>query len=366
MKESRSCRRDPCKAEILSLRKVQELDLTSRRPFFTNQTNLIIMNKKLHLSFLLSLAATSSAFALFGFGEDETESTNEDFGLPPYNGVKHAIAVLPPKYTALFSYTGDLSQSISSMMESALYDTNRFIVVDRDRINDTLLEQDLQASGRSAAASDVAQTGLIRSAKYLADIEITDVVGEESGQSGGLSLGGFRIGGSGGQASITTIVKIIDSTTGEIVAKERVTGKAGKKGLNLGYASSNWGADVGGFTKTPIGEAAYDNVVQATRFLAEQFEDFSLEGAVVTVSGDRIIINRGSNFNIAEGQKFVIREKGELLTDPTTGEILERIEGSVISEITVNKVSDKISYAKLTGGEMPKIGDIVLATDSGS
>ncbi|MEM0965040.1 MAG: CsgG/HfaB family protein [Verrucomicrobiota bacterium] len=322
------------------------------------------MKKALLLSALFSATAVSSAFALFGFGEDDTESTNEDFGLPPYSGVKHAITVLPPKYTAIFSYPGDLSESISSMLESALFDTNRFIVVDRDRIGDTILEQDLQTDGRSAAASDVAQTGMIRSAKYLADIEITDVEGSTEGQSGGLSIGGFRIGGSGGKAQITTIVKIIDSTTGEIVAKERVTGEAGRKGLNVGYVASSWGADLGGFTKTPIGEAAYDNVVLSTRFLAEEFEDFSLEGAVVTVSGDRIIINRGSNFNIPEGQTFVVREQGELLLDPTTGDVLERIEGDVVSTIKVNKVSDKISYAELVDGVLPKKGDVVVATGS--
>ncbi len=326
-------------------------------------TNLVPMKKTISLATFAFLLATVQVFGLFGIGEDKTESANEDFGLPSYSGVKHAITVLPPKYTAVVTYTGDLSQNIGSMLESALYDTDRFVLVDRDRIDDTLMEQDLQANGRSAAASDVAQTGLIRSAKYLAEVEITDVEGAESGKSGGVSIGGFRIGGSGGNAQITTIVKVIDSTTGEIVAKERVVGEAGRKGLNIGYASANWGADVGGFTKTPLGEAAYDNVVQATRFLAKQFEDFSLEGAVVTVSGDRIIINRGSNYNLSPGQKFVIQEKGELLTDPTTGEILERIEGQVISEIEVTKVSDKISYAKLTDGEMPAKGDIVVAVN---
>ncbi len=316
-----------------------------------------------NLSSLLFLLVFSSApaFAFFGIGEDETESANEDFGLPEYNGVKHAIAVLPPKYTAVVTYTGDLSQNIGSMLESALYDTNRFVVVDRDRIDDTLREQNLQTSGRAAQASDVARTGAIRSSRYLAEVEITDVEGAESGKSGGISVGGFRIGGSGGKASVTTIVKVIDSTTGEIVAKERVIGKAGRKGLNIGYAASNWGADVGGFTKTPLGEAAYDNVVQATRFLAEQFEEVSLDGAVVTVSGDRIIINRGNNFAVPEGQRFVVREKGEILTDPTTGEVLERIEGPVTCTIEVTKVSDKISYAKLVDGEMPKKGDIVEA-----
>lgn len=322
------------------------------------------MKKILALSSLLLSFAAAPAFALFGFGEDETESANEDFGLPEYNGVKHAIAVLPPKYTALVTYTGDLSQNIGTMLESALYDTNRFVVVDRDRIDDTLFEQDLQASGRAAAASDVAQTGAIRSAKYLAEVEITDIEGAESGQSGGINIGGFSIGGSGGKASVTTIVKVIDSTTGEIVAKERVIGKAGRKGLDIGYAAANWGADVGGFTKTPLGEAAYDNVVQATRFLAQQFEEISLDGAVVVVSGDRIIINRGKNFAVPVGQKFVVREQGEVLTDPTTGEILERIEGPTTCTIEVTKVSDKISYAKLTDGEMPKKGDVVQATGS--
>ncbi len=319
------------------------------------------MIKKLaSLSLLLALASPASAF--LGFGEDETESANEDFGLPPYNGVKHAIAVLPPKYTAVITYTGDLSQNIGSMLESALYDTNRFVVVDRDRIDDTLREQDLQSSGRAAKASDVAQTGLVRSARYLAEVEITDIEGAESGQSGGVSVMGFSIGGSAGQARVATIVKIIDSTTGEIVAKERVIGKAGRKGLNVGYVGSSWGADLGGFTKTPLGEAAYDNVVQSTRFLAEQFEEISLDGAVVAVTGDsRIIINRGENFAVPVGQRFVIREKGELLTDPTTGEILERIEGPVTCEIEVTKVSDKISYAKLVDGELPEKGDIVVA-----
>jgi hypothetical protein len=235
------------------------------------------------------------------------------------------------------------------------------VVVDRDRISDTIYEQDLQASGRAAAASDVAQTGLIRSARYLTEVEVTDLELAESGQEGGVSVMGFRIGGSAGQARVTTIVKVIDSTTGEIVGKERVIGKAGRKGLNVGYVGSNWGADLGGFSKTPLGEATYDTIVQATRFLAEQFEDFSLEGAVVTVSGDRIIINRGANYSVPVGQKFVIREQGELLTDPTTGEVLERIEGKVISEIEITKVSDKISYARLVDGEMPEKGDVVVA-----
>jgi curli biogenesis system outer membrane secretion channel CsgG len=294
--------------------------------------------KKTIASSLLLLFAASQTFALFGLGEDETETANEDFGLPPYDGVKHAIAVLSPKYTAVFTCPANFREQMAAMLESALYDTNRFVVVDRDRISDTIYEQDLQASGRAAAASDVAQTGLIRSARYLTEVEVTDLELAESGQEGGVSVMGFRIGGSAGQARVTTIVKVIDSTTGEIVGKERVIGKAGRKGLNVGYVGSNWGADLGGFSKTPLGE-----------------------GAVVTVSGDRIIINRGANYSVPVGQKFVIREQGELLTDPTTGEVLERIEGKVISEIEITKVSDKISYARLVDGEMPEKGDVVVA-----
>ena len=80
----------------------------------------------------------------------------------------------------------------------------------------------------------------------------------------------------------------------------------------------------------------------------------------MTVSGENIIINLGENRGISEGQRFVVRTDGEVLTDPTTGEVLDRIEGEVTATIEVTRVREKIGYCKLIDGDMPERGATVV------
>ena len=139
-------------------------------------------------------------------------------------------------------------------------------------------------------------------------------------------------------------------------------GQAGSSGLTLGY--TDWGGiggNLGAFAKTPIGEAAQDVINKATEFIALEMEDYELEGSVVMVSKNgQIIINRGSNYGIAPGQTFLIREEGEVLIDPSTGEILDMEEGEVTATITVSKVSEKVAYCDLVDGESPERGAVVV------
>ncbi|MGF1529857.1 MAG: CsgG/HfaB family protein [Puniceicoccaceae bacterium] len=305
----------------------------------------------------LSLCLTPAQAFLFS-GKDKVKQANSDLDLPPYNGAKHAIAVIEPDIQSVFRSSVDLGTSIRNMLESSLYDSERFVVVERESLGSTIREQDLAGSGRASGGSEVAQTGLIRSAKYLAKVIITDIEDNVSGGSGGFGIGGFRIGASGSNARIAMIVSIVDSTTSEILAKERIEGEAGRKGLNFGYVGRNWGTDLGGFAKTPLGEAAYDCVVQATRFVALKMEDYRLDGQVVLVTEDgQIIVNRGQDFNIQPGMVFTIREKGKLLIDPASGAVLEKMEGRVISEVKIDRVSDKVSYGSLVSGTPPQRGD---------
>ncbi|OPZ71269.1 MAG: Curli production assembly/transport component CsgG [Verrucomicrobia bacterium ADurb.Bin474] len=66
----------------------------------------------------------------------------------------------------------DLQENMTGMLENVLMSTGRFVVVERENMGSTLNEQDLQSGGRAAQAGGVAQTGLIRSAKYLARAQI--------------------------------------------------------------------------------------------------------------------------------------------------------------------------------------------------
>jgi len=313
----------------------------------------------------LLLAGAFQAQALWGKATTKTESGNADMGLGEYKGLKHAIGCKEFDNEAGWSGSWELGENLSIMLESALIDSGRFVVVEREKLTDVIAEQDLAASGRTAKAKEVAQTGVLRSAKYLATGAVTEVEEEQSGGGGGISFKGVRLGGGRSEAQVTVIVKLIDTSTGEIVAKERIVGKAGKTGLEVGLSVSGVNTDLGGFKKTPLGQAAQDCINQAAAVIAKQMEEFPFEGSVIKVSGNgQIIINRGSQFGVEAGQELVMATEGETLMDPDTGEILDKEEGEVIGKIRVAKVSEKVSYCDVVEGESnPDPGTVVKVAE---
>lgn len=320
------------------------------------------MNKQLIVIMTVAAAvATQSAHALWGTGT-KTESGNANMNLGEYKGLKHAIGVKGFKNEAGWRGSWELGDNLTVMLESALFDSGRFVVVQREQLKDVIAEQDLAASGRTAAAKKVAQTGKIRPAKYLASGAIVEAQENTSGSDGGINIGRFRVGGGKSSATITAIITLTDTTTGEIVGKERVVGKAGSVGLRVGYSGSI-GGDLGGFAKTPIGEAAQDVINQAVAFLAKKMEEFPFEGNVVQVGKTgQVIINRGSEFGVEVGQDLVMIEEGEEMIDPSTGELLGTEEGEEIGSLKVAKVSEKVSYCDVVSGDKnPAPGTIVKA-----
>ncbi len=280
--------------------------------------------------------------------------------LPEFKGIKHAIAVVDFSAQNGLSFDAPVQENMRAMLESALYATRRFVMVERGNLQAVAQEQDLQSGGRAATGSGVAQTGKVRSARYLATGTITEVSTATTGDAGGLNIRGFHIGGSSAKAEIVVLVKLIDSTTSEIVASERIRGKAGQAAVNLGYSGADLGGSIGAFAKTPLGQATQDCVNQAVRFIAEKMVDLPVDGAVVAVAGDQVIINLGTEFGIAAGQTFTVRKKGEVLTDPSTGQILGTSTGAEVGTVTVTNPQEKFSYCKLASGQMPQRGDAVI------
>lgn len=303
----------------------------------------------------------STALALFGRPQTSTESGNADMKLGEYKGLKHAIGCKEFNNESGWAGQWRIGDNLTAMLESALADSGRFVLVEREMVRDIILEQDLQASGRAAKAKDVAKTGMIRSARYLATGSVTEVSDNQSGTDGGIRIRGLRIGGGRSEAQVAVIVKLIDTTTGEIVAKERVVGKAGSTGIKVGLDVGSVGGELGGFRKTPLGQAAQDCINQAAVFIAKQMEEFPFDGSVVKVAeGGQVIINRGSQFGVETGRELVMGTTGETLLDPDTGEVLGKEEGRVIGRLKVARVLEKMSYCDVIEGERnPPPGTVV-------
>jgi curli biogenesis system outer membrane secretion channel CsgG len=288
--------------------------------------------------------------------KDDTTATQ----MGEYKGVKHALGIADFTTSDGFSFDESAKQNMRAMLESALFATNRFVIVERGNLEAVTKEQDLQTGGRAAKASDVAQTGKLRSARYLAACTVTEASSATSGDSGGLAIHGIRIGGSSSKSAIVLVVKVIDTTSGEIVASERIRGEAGKTGVSLGLSQRGWSGEMSSFAKTPMGEAAQDCINKAVVFIAQKMETTKVEGVIVSVSEQSIIINLGQNYGINAGQQFTVRRQGETLTDPATGEVLGNSEGAVVGTIEVTSTREKLSYCKLADGELPARGDAVF------
>lgn len=293
----------------------------------------------------------SGCAMLNSFTGTKTADANPINQLGPYNGLKHAVGVTDFKNQGGWAAQWKLGNNLSIMLETALGATERFVLVEREKLKDVIAEQDLAGSDRVAAAKKVARKGLIRPARYLATGAITGVEQKQAGTGGGIRIKGFRIGGSKGKAKVTVAVKLIDTTTGEIAAQQQVTGEAGKAALNVAMYKGGVGGNFGSFAKTPLAEAAQDCMNQAAVFLARKMEEMPFEGSVVKASGKTVIINRGSEFGVSAGKQLVMKTLGELLTDPDTGAILGREEGDEIGRLKVTKVTPKMSYCIVTSGE---------------
>jgi len=307
------------------------------------------------------LVAVSGCAILDGMVGTKTSDGDFKAQLGEYKGLKHAVGCAEFENQGGWGASWDLGRNLSIMLESALYDTGRFVMVEREKLGKVITEQDLVTSGRTAKAKKVAQTGLIRPARYIATGAITGADEGTSGGTGGISVGGVRLGGGGSSAQVTIIAKLIDTTTSTIVAKKRIVGKAGRVSLNVGVTFKGVSTDMGGFSKTPLSQAAQDCINQAAVFLAKEIEKVKFDGCVVKVSSGGVIINRGSEFGLEKGQVLSMVEEGEQLIDPQDGTVMGQEKGKTLGTLKVVRVEEKMSYCDVVSGEKnPKPGTLVV------
>ena len=267
-------------------------------------------------------------------------------------GLRYSITVSKFENKAGWSGQWDLGDAWGAVLTDALQGSGKFIVLgEKDMRGEAMQEQDLVDTGRMASGNKAPKKGFMTPAQLLVKGDITHVQDSTTGGGGGLNFKGIHLGGSGDTAEINATIYIVDSRTGQVKASKKVIGKAGRKGLAVGYSGSALGGltgDMEGFKKDNVGKATEDAVAQAVEFLTQQLEKIPWEGSVVSSKDGKVIINRGTREGVSEGQTFTVG-KVEETSDPDTGEILDR---SVVKAglITVKTVKEKIAICEATEG----------------
>jgi curli biogenesis system outer membrane secretion channel CsgG len=176
----------------------------------------------------------------------------------------------------------EIGTGMAEMLGNALFATNRYIVLERQALDDVLQEQDLGASGR-VKQQTAARIGEIEGADLLVMGTITEFEPGASGGSGeqessfklpgrirrqvGDVLGSVKVGGGVKKSHLALIVKVVDARTGRRLASEQVEGKAtdieGMTGLSGGVLSGAFS----GYSKTPMEKAIRICIDEAVKLI---------------------------------------------------------------------------------------------------
>ncbi|MCX7554005.1 CsgG/HfaB family protein [Marinicella sp. S1101] len=161
----------------------------------------------------------------------------------------------------------DVGRELGGMLANELVSTGAFKVVERNKLDSVLGEQDLGASGRVSKAS-AAKMGQVTGAQYLITGNVAAYDENTKGTGGGIGFKGISIGGKSSKAYLAIDLRVVNATTGEVEYVRTVEGHSKGGGMSLGFSRSGFGGSLGGHKKTPAGKAIRAALIEATDYLA--------------------------------------------------------------------------------------------------
>jgi len=240
-----------------------------------------------------------------------------------YNGPKARIAVARFENKTADSYnwfSPSIGDGMADMLTTAMVNSGRYIVLERENLDTVLNEQDLGASGRIKQGTE-AQIGEIEGAELLIVAAVTEFDDNSGGTRG--AVGGFAggvlgaIAGGSKSAHMAIDLRVVDATTSRILAATSVEGEA--KDFNVGGALGGYfgGGALGGglqsWKNTPREKALRQVINEAVKYVisvtpaeymryggSSSAPAAAAASSSVSGSGERVVIT-ASSLNVRSG-----------------------------------------------------------------
>jgi len=161
---------------------------------------------------------------------------------------------------------GNTGRDLQDMLISELVSVGSFSVLERKELDAVLAEQDLGASGR-VNPKTAAKVGKIKGAKYLVAGTVSAFEEGTSGKGMGVSVMGISVGGKKERAYMAVDLKLIDTTTGEVVDARTVEATSESSSTRLGVNAPFVSTDMEKQQKTPTGKAIRACIIEISEYL---------------------------------------------------------------------------------------------------
>jgi len=300
-------------------------------------------------------------------------------------GPKKRVAVMNFDYgtvkttvAAIFGTDQDVGKGITDLMVQKLVQDGKYSVIERAALDKIIAEQNFSNSDRADPTS-AAKIGRILGVDTIILGSITKF-GRDDKQVGG--VGGGHSGWTGAiagmgkkesKAVVAITARMVNTTTGEILAAVTGNGESSRSGLMLGGGGGTGYSGGGGafnmsssnFGQTILGEAVNKAVADCATQLDNAAATLPVykatySGVVADVSGNTIIINIGNKVGVRVGDSIVISRPVRTVKDPTTGKVLKTVTND-LGTATVTEVDADSATATYSGPTPPKIGDIAAS-----
>ncbi len=186
----------------------------------------------------LGLGLAAGCLAIAGEGAAQTAAAS-----------RPQVAVMDFEFGTLDNWCGqyDIGKGMADQVVDALVNDRTFRVIERKKLDTVLAEQDFAQSNRAdPSAGTLAKIGKIKGVKYIIAGSITKFSTEARG--GSVRIKGIGLGGKKTKSEVNLTARVIDVTSGEIVASVKGHGESSKGGgadfskggFGVGTSSDEW------------------------------------------------------------------------------------------------------------------------------
>ena len=181
------------------------------------------------------------------------------------------------------------------------------------------------------------------------------------GSFGGGFLGklGGRVGANATVAKVVVNIRLIDTTTSQVIYSGSASGKASSKGVKADiYTGAGMDFGTGAFLNTPLGKASQQAIGDAVQKIQLGMANAPWSAYVISSDGTQVYVNAGADRNMAVGTELHVYRNGKQLVDPVTQVVLDTLTDK-IGTVTIQTVRNQVSIGTISSGDVPQPGDII-------
>lgn len=225
----------------------------------------------------------------------------------------------------------EVADSFVDMLTTAFAKTRKFDVLERASLSKVADEQMFGASG-AVDSKTAAKMGKMTGAQFILIGSIT-TFGTEKNKTGAF---GFEVSQS--ESKIGVDIRLVDSTTGQIMLAESYSKSSSDTGITATASGVKHQSSLKQGPLADLARAVADDIAKESMFAV-------YPPKVIQVKANSIATNYGDGI-LTVGELYDVYSLGEALIDPDTGENLGADE-EFVGTVKISRTTAKLSYAEI-------------------